>query len=77
MIFIFLSIAVILFSILAVVSKDLLLSIIIMAVVSMTLTLLFLLLQAPDIAITEAAINAGLTTLIYVIAIKKTGRHEE
>jgi len=77
MIFIFLSIAVILFSILAVVSKDLLLSVIIMAVVSMTLTLLFLLLQAPDIAITEAAINAGLTTLIYVIAIKKTGRHEE
>jgi len=76
MMLILLSIPVIIFSILAVHSKDLLLSVVFMGVVSMCLALLFLVLQAPDIAITEASVNAGLSTLIYVIAIKKTRRHE-
>ena len=77
MILILLSIPVIVFSLFAVHSKDLLFSVIFLAVVSMSLVIIFLVLQAPDIAITEAAVNAGLTTLIYVIAIKKTRRHEE
>lgn len=77
MILVLLSIPVILFSLLAVRSKDLLLSVIFLAVVSMSLAMIYLVLQAPDIAITEAAINAGLTTLIFVIAINKTRRCEE
>lgn len=77
MILIILSIPVIAFSLLAVHSKDLLFSVIFLAVVSMALAVVFLLLKAPDIAITEAAVNAGLTTLIYVIAIRKTRRIEE
>lgn len=77
MILVLLSIPVILFALLAVHSKDLLFSVVFLAVVSVSLAMLFLFLQAPDIAITEAAVNAGLTTLIYVIAIKKTRRHEE
>lgn len=76
MILILLSLPVIIFSAMAVRSKDLLVSVVYLALVSMTLALLFLVLQAPDIAITEAAVNAGLTTLIYVIAIKKTRRNE-
>ena len=76
MILALLSIPVILFSLMAVRSKDLLLSVIFMGVVSMCLAVIFLVLQAPDIAITEASVNAGLVTLIYVIAIKKTRRHE-
>jgi energy-converting hydrogenase B subunit D len=77
MILALLSIPVVLFSLLAVRSKDLLVSVIFTGVVSMCLAMIFLVLQAPDIAITEASINAGLTTLIYVIAIKKTRRQEE
>lgn len=77
MILVLLSIPVILFALLAVHSKDLMFSVVFLAVVSISLAMLFLVLQAPDIAITEAAVNAGLTTLIYVIAIKKTRRHEE
>ena len=77
MILILLSIPLILFSLLAVYSKDLLFSVIFLAAVSLNLALIFIILQAPDIAITEAAVNAGLTTLIYVIAIKKTRRREE
>lgn len=77
MILVILSIPLILFSLMAVHSKDLLFSAVFLAVVSMVIAVMFLILQAPDIAITEAAVNAGLSTLIYVIAIKKTRRHEE
>jgi len=76
MILILLSIPVVLFSLLAVYQKDLLISVIFLAAVSMCLAVIYLLLQAPDIAITEAAVNAGLTTFIFVITIKKTRRHE-
>jgi energy-converting hydrogenase B subunit D len=77
MILILLSIPVIFFAFLAVHFKDLIFSVVFLAVVSISLALIFLVLQAPDIAITEAAVNAGFVTLIYVIAIKKTRRHEE
>ena len=77
MILALLSIPIIVFALLAVHSRDLLFSVVFLAVISMNLAIVFIVLQAPDIAITEAAVNAGLTTFIYVIAIKKTRRHEE
>lgn len=77
MILILLSVPIVIFSLMAVQSKDLLFSVIFLAAVSLNLAVVFLVLQAPDIAITEAAVNAGLTTLIYVIALNKTRRHEE
>ncbi|NIO21422.1 MAG: DUF4040 domain-containing protein [Candidatus Aenigmarchaeota archaeon] len=77
MIFIPLLLLLILFSLLAVYHKDLIYSVIFLASSSLTLSLLFFVLQAPDIAITEAAVNAGLATLIYVIVIRKTRRLEE
>ncbi len=77
MIFIPLLMLMILFSVLAVHFKDLIYSVIFLASSSLTLALLFFVLQAPDIAITEAAVNAGLVTLIYMIVIRKTRRLEE
>ncbi|MEM5871562.1 MAG: hydrogenase subunit MbhD domain-containing protein [Candidatus Aenigmatarchaeota archaeon] len=77
MIFAILSFLIIIFSILAIRQKDLLIAVIFLSLASMSLAITYLLLQAPDIAITEAAVNAGLTTLIFVIAIKKTRRFEE
>ncbi len=77
MIFIPLIVLLILFSLLAVYFKDLIYSVVFLAGGSLLLALLFFILQAPDIAITEAAVNAGLTTLIYIIVIKKTRRYEE
>ncbi|GAI16248.1 unnamed protein product [marine sediment metagenome] len=47
------------------------------AAVSLIASLLFYLLQAPDVAMAEAAIGAGLTTAIFVLAIRRTGRYEE
>ncbi len=77
MIYYILLIVLVLFAYLAVRSRDLLFSVIFLSVTSLSTALLFFLLQAPDIAMTEAAVNAGIVTLIYIIAIKKTRRLEE
>jgi len=45
--------------------------------VSLLASILFYFLQAPDVAMAEAAIGAALTTAIFIIAIKRTNRHEE
>ena len=61
----------------AVRQKDLLLAVIGTSIVSLILSVLFFLLQAPDVALTEAAIGVALTTIIFIITIKKTTRYEE
>lgn len=45
------------------------------SVVSLGLTILFALLKAPDVALTEAAVGAALGSLILAIAIKRLGLH--
>jgi len=57
--------------------KDLLAAVISLAIMSLLLSLEFYILQAPDVAIAEAAIGAGLTTAIYILAIRGTRRMEE
>ncbi len=57
--------------------RDLIAAVVACAAVSLIVSGLFYLLQAPDVAMAEAAIGAGLTTAIFVIAIRKTGRYEE
>ena len=57
---------------LAVVYKNLLSSIIALSVASLLLSLEFFLLQAPDVAIAEAAIGAALTMAIFIFAIRGT-----
>ena len=37
----------------------------------------FILLQAPDVAISEAAVGAVLTTALFIIAIRKTTKKED
>ena len=51
--------------------NDLLQSIIAMSVTGAFLALEFLLLQAPDVAIAEAAVGAILTPLIFIIVLNK------
>ena len=43
------------------------------AVVSLSLTVIFAILKAPDVAMTEAAIGAGLSSLILAIGLKRLG----
>lgn len=60
----------------ALLRRDLIKSVIFMAIMSLLLSAEFYWLQAPDVAIAEAAIGAGLTTSVYVMAIRKTSRWE-
>ncbi|MEA2087886.1 MAG: hydrogenase subunit MbhD domain-containing protein [Candidatus Caldatribacteriota bacterium] len=59
-------------SFLAVVFKKLLPSVVALAVASLLLALEFYILHAPDVAIAEAAIGAGLTMAIFIFAIRGT-----
>ena len=76
-IFILMGLAMIIAAILAMYVKDLISSIIAVGVVSLFASLLYLLMQAPDVAMTEAAIGAGLSTLIFLYALHKTKDVEE
>ncbi|WP_456399923.1 hydrogenase subunit MbhD domain-containing protein [Mesoaciditoga sp.] len=69
-------IVVIMLALIAVFSKKLLSAIIASGFVSLGVSGLFFFLQAPDVAITEAAIGAGLSTAIFIIALKKVKKGE-
>jgi uncharacterized MnhB-related membrane protein len=43
------------------------------SVVSLGLSILFVLLRAPDVAMTEAAVGAGLSSLILALALRRLG----
>ena len=58
-------------------ARDLLAAVIIFSAYSMVMALLWQRLQAPDLALTEAAVGAGITTVLFVVAIFKTRRMEE
>ena len=57
--------------------KDLINAVIAAALVSLIAAVLFYFLQAPDVAMAEAAIGAALTAAIFIIAIRRTNRYEE
>ncbi|MCF6356923.1 MAG: DUF4040 domain-containing protein [Draconibacterium sp.] len=61
----------------AVYQRDLLYAVIATGIISLVLTALFYILQAPDVALTEAAIGVALTTIIFIITIKNTVRFED
>ncbi|MDA3809455.1 MAG: DUF4040 domain-containing protein [Spirochaetaceae bacterium] len=57
-------------------SKDLLHGAIALSAVSLLSAILFYLLYAPDVAITEAAVGAGVSTVVFVWAIRVTSRKD-
>lgn len=70
--FIVISIVMLLAALLAVHMKSLLGAVIAVGVVSLFVSILFLILGAPDVAMTEAAIGAGLSTVIFLFALSRT-----
>ncbi len=64
-------------ALLAVLARDLLAAVIIFSVYSLIMALMWQRLQAPDLALTEAAVGAGVTTVLFVVTIFKTRRREE
>lgn len=73
----FLMIVALVAGLVAVRQKDLLLAVISSSLVSLVATIYFFLLQAPDVAMTEAAIGVALVTIIFIITIRKTRRIED
>lgn len=63
-------------SIIAAERKDLLHAVILLGSADAILAIVFYLLAAPDIAITQAAVIACLSTFIYILTIRKTRRTE-
>jgi len=51
-------------------SKKLLNSILIYMSFSLILSIIWILMESPDLAITEAAVGAGVTTLLFFITLK-------
>lgn len=58
-------------------SKDLVASAIIFSGYSLVMCLLWLHRGAPDVAMTEAAVGAGVTTILVLVAIGRTCRKEK
>lgn len=59
------------------ITPNILKAIIIFSVVSLVASILFLFLHAPDVAITEASIGAGITTAVFVLAYKRITNDEK
>lgn len=54
-------------------TKNLLSSVVIFSSYSLVMAIIWQQLNAPDIAMTEAAIGAGVTTLLLIVVISRTG----
>ena len=52
-------------------TKDLLTSIVIFMSYSLIMCIIWILLQSPDLAITEAAVGAGVTSILFFLTLKK------
>ena len=48
-----------------------------LSVVSLGMAVLFVILRAPDVAMTEAAIGAGLSSLLFALALRRLGLWKE
>ena len=59
------------------ISKNLLNSILIFMSYSLIMSIMWILLQSPDLAITEAAGGAGVTTILFFATLKKIHAMEE
>ena len=52
-------------------SKNLLNSVLIFMSYSLMMAIVWILLESPDLAITEAAVGAGVTSLLFFVTLKK------
>ena len=61
------------------ISKNLLNSVIIFMSDSLVMAVIWVLLRSPDLAITEAAVGAGVTSVLFFLALRKIGQigHEK
>ena len=56
--------------------RDLMASVVAFSVVSLGLSVSFVLLRAPDVAMTEAAVGAGLSSLLFALALRTINQRQ-
>ena len=61
----------------AVLSRRYLVSIIIFMSYSLIMSIIWVILQSPDLAITEAAVGAGVTSILFFVTLRKIRLIEE
>ncbi len=66
-----LSLGILIAAVLAIQLKDMVAAIVSAGVVSLFASIIFVLLASPDVAMTEASIGSGLTTVIFLYALSK------
>ncbi|ABR31067.1 sodium:proton antiporter [Thermosipho melanesiensis] len=74
---VFVGILMIVSAIYAVEAKKVLDSFIALSLLSLLSVFLFIVMKAPDVAITEASVGAGLTTAVLILALKRLGGDRE
>lgn len=68
---IFLAVAIIIMAFMAIYNKNLTIAVISVGAVGLFASVLYLVLAAPDVAMTEAAIGSGLSTIIFFYVLNK------
>jgi energy-converting hydrogenase B subunit D len=58
-------------------ARDLLVAVLVYSMYGLTLSLVWQHRGAPDVAMAEAAVGAGITTVLFLIAIVRTTREEK
>ena len=71
----FIGVLVLAMAIIAILNKKLSIAVIAAGVVSLFASVLYLLMAAPDVAMTEAAIGSGLSTLIFFYVLNTIKRY--
>ncbi|MEW6087605.1 MAG: hydrogenase subunit MbhD domain-containing protein [bacterium] len=61
----------------AIILKDLFASVIVYSAYSFCMCVTYLILRSADVAMTEAAVGAGVTTILFISALAKTTRKED
>ncbi len=61
----------------AVYSRNLVVAVIASGIIGLFASVIYLILSAPDVAMAEAAIGSGLTTVIFLLALKRIGVEED
>ncbi len=64
-------------SILALQVRDMLAAVLLLGVFSLLSCLVFFLMHAPDVALTEAAVGTGVGTVVLIWIVHKTDRRDE
>jgi uncharacterized MnhB-related membrane protein len=69
-------VAIVVLALVAIEARRLITSIIMLSAVGLLSVVLFVIMKAPDVAITEASVGAGLTTAIFLLSLRKLKRDD-